>query len=210
MILRTLKDCTVLQNIPLSDDWNEPSVPLPDSTEEWKELEKEAAQCVPVMLNGVRLDDGRKMINLLRMLCNKLSQGLTKAPDNCNNQVTMLELYHGLLVRLSATQSAHTAQSAVEDALFGSNSGDFKELALAVPKKVRMLPLASLTLYVTGNAAHAVIDQSHGYGLFRKSDSAGKPWIALTATTHERVNFTSRQAVKSVQVQIQEEKYPVY
>jgi hypothetical protein len=213
MMLRTLKDCTYLQNIPVDDSNN--MMIRPSTNDEWKELELEVAASIPIELNGMVLGatideknkghEGEKLLQLLQLLCNKLTQGLTKTPNNCYMQINSAELYRALLLRLSPKNSAATEFLQI-NSLIGS-----KELVVQVPKKpIKPLRNTSLVVYVSDNAVHAVIEHHHAYGLFRKSDSAGKPWIGLTAVTHERVNLSTGISVRRVAVEVHEEKFSIY
>lgn len=213
MLLRTLKDCPQIRNIPI-DNTNSMTV-LPGTSSGWKELELEVATNTPVELNGMmfgadideknRKPEGEKLLLILQLMCNKLTQGLTKEVANCFIQTSSEELYQALLVRLSPKNSAATASFHV-NALIGS-----KELIVQVPKKpVKPVRSPSLVVFVSDNAVHALIEHHHAYGLFRKSDSAGKPWIGLTAVTYERVNLSSGASVRRVALQIHEEKFSMY
>lgn len=203
MVLRTLKDCSFLRHIPLND-----KLMIPNTEKEWNDLELEVAQSLD--LNGIELNGetltkkGFVVLELLQFLCNKLLQDLTQSLDNGQMQVSPSELYKALLVRLSPSKSAETTYSEINN-LVGSN-----DLALQVPKKaVNSVPKMSVVLYVADDVIHAVIDQYHAYGLFRKSDTASRPWIGLTACLHERVNFSSGESARSVSVQVHENKYPI-
>lgn len=210
-MLRTLKDCNFLNNIPV-DDRNFSLVP-PNRVDELKELGLEVASSIPFELNGMVLgisidekkknQEGKKLLELLILLCNKLTQKVTKPPDN--EKISSVELYRALLMRLSKKQSAETAYSQI-NAIIGCN-----ELIMRVPKKpIKQLRNSNLAVFVADNAVHAVVEHHHAYGLFRKSDSAGKPWIGLTATTHERVNLSTGISVRRVAVQIHDEKFSLY
>lgn len=210
MLLRTLKECTYLQNIPVHD-----MVVLPATDGERKELELEVAASVPIEFNGMILGadideknkrrEDKKLLQLLQLVCNRLTQGLTKNPSNCFMQIDSDELYRALLVRLSPKISAATTY-ALLNSLIGS-----KELSLQVPKKpIKPVRNTSLVVYVSDNSVHAVVEHHQAYGLFRKSDSAGKPWVGLTTVSHERVNLSTGISVRRVTVQIHEEKFSAY
>jgi hypothetical protein len=212
MLLRTFKDCTYLQHIPV--DHTNSMVAVPSTDAEWKELELEVAASIPIEVNGVMLGagvdeknkkyEGKKLLQLLYLLCNKLTHGLTKKSDS-DKQVNSYELYRALLVRLSPKNTAGTAYFLV-NSLIGS-----KELVLQVPKKPIKAPrITSLVVYVSDDAVHGIVEHENSYGLFRKSDSAGKPWIGLTAGSHERVNLSTGKSVRRLAVHIHEERFSVF
>jgi hypothetical protein len=214
MLIRTLKECSMLQNIPLGNTILTSDYPkTPDA---WKELELDVAASVPMELNGILLGattsnekekrrEGEKLLQLLPLLCNKLVQGLKPDENSPQKRITSDEIYHSLLVRLSSKRNASITFSQV-NMFIGS-----KELVLQVPKKpIKPLRDSNLAVYISNNAVHAVVEHQYAIGLFRKSDSAGRPWIGLTASIRERVNLSTGQSVSRISLQIHEEKAAIY
>jgi hypothetical protein len=213
MLLRTLKDCSFLQHMVVNDSNSRVIVPRTDV--EWKELEQEIACSIPFQLNGMvfgadieeknRKYEGDKLLQLLQLLCNKLTQKLTKTLDNNFTKLSADELYRELLVRLSPRNGNSTGFYLVSS-LIGS-----KELMMQVPKKpIRPLRMPNLVVYASDNAIHVILEHYQTYGLFRKSDAAGRPWIGLTTVYHERANLSTAASVRRVDVQIHEEKFTPY
>lgn len=216
MLLRTLRDCPFLQSISV-DDTNS-KMHIPHSSAEWKELENEVASSIPMELNGImfgaNVDDknkvyeGERFLQLLHLLCIRLTQSAaasTVDKHNNNNRMNPDDLYKALLVRLSPKNGTSTGYSLV-NRLIGS-----KELVVQVPKKpIRPVSRPSLVIYASGSNIHAIVDHHQTYGLYRKSDAAGKPWIGLTTIYHERVNLSSGKSVRRVNVQVHEEKFSPY
>jgi hypothetical protein len=215
MLIRTLKECTLLQNIPIDD--NIFNAEYPNSTEAWDELKLDVVNNIPLELNGVLLGtttgidnekrlEGEKVIQLLPLLCNKLVHGIHVDENNhSKKRITSDELYHTLLLRLSQKRNS-TITFAQVTKLLG-----IKDLALQVPKRpVKPLQHSNLVVYISDNAIHAIMEHQYAIGLFRKSDSAGRPWIGLTASIHERINISTNQSVRNINLQIHEEKATVY
>jgi hypothetical protein len=231
MLIRTLKESTLLQNLPIEDVIF--SAEYPNTVESWNELKMDVAGNIPIELNSAVLgasasnehekqQEGEKLLQLLPLLCNKLVQGVSNDENKLKKRITSEELYHTMLLRLS-----HKRNSAIVFAQLNKVLGS-KDLALQVPKRpIKPLQHSNLIVYVSDNAIHAVMEHQYAIGLFRKSDSAGRPWIGLTATIRERINLsndnsastssygtttTSSQpaAVRYITLQIHEEKAALY
>ena len=219
MLIRTLKECALLQNIQVDETIF--NADYPHTTEAWNELKQDVASNIPIELNGALLgattsndtekrQEGEKLLHLLPLLCNKLVQGVTSDENSSQKRITSDELYHTLLLRLSQKRN-----SAITFAQLNKLLGS-KDLALQVPKRpVKPLHHSNLIVYISDNAIHAVMEHQYAIGLFRKSDSAGRPWIGLTATIRERINISNSTpvnpaAVRSITLQIHEEKAAVY
>ena len=219
MLIRTLKECALLQNIPVDETIFNSEYPC--TPEAWNELKQDVASNIPVELNGALMgadtsndtekrQEGEKLLHLLPLLCNKLVQGVTNDENSSQKRITSDELYRTLLLRLSQKRN-----SAITFAQLNKVLGS-KDLALQVPKRpLKPLQHSNLIVHVSDNAIHAVMEHQFAIGLFRKSDSAGRPWIGLTATIHERINVststtTNPAAVRCITLQIHEEKAAVY
>jgi hypothetical protein len=219
MLIRTLKECALLQNIPVDETIFNSD--YPNTAEAWNELKQDVASNIPVELNGALMgaatcndtekrQEGEKLLHLLPLLCNKLVQGVTSDENSSQKRITSDELYRTLLLRLSPKRN-----SAITFAQLNKVLGS-KDLALQVPKRpVKPLQHSNLIVYISDNAIHAVMEHQYAIGLFRKSDSAGRPWIGLTATIRERMNVststaTNPAAVRYITLQIHEEKAAVY
>lgn len=219
MLLRTLKECALLQNIPVEESIFNSD--YPNTTEAWNELKQDVASNIPMELNGALLgavigndtekrQEGEKLLQLLPLLCNKLVQGITSDENSSQKRITSDELYHTILLRLS-----HKRNAAITFAQLNKVLGS-KDLALQVPKRpVKPLEHSNFVVYISDNAIHAVMEHQYAIGLFRKSDSAGRPWVGLTATIRERINIskstaTNPVAVRYIALQIHEEKAVVY
>jgi hypothetical protein len=133
-------------------------------------------------------------------------QGINSDENNdIQKRLTSDELYRTLLLRLSQKRNSTIAFAQVNKVL-GS-----KDLAIQVPKRsVKPLRHSNLVVYIADNAIHAIMEHQYAIGLFRKSDSAGRPWIGLTASIHERINLSTNRAVRNITLQIHEEKAAVY
>lgn len=221
MLIRTLKDCTLLQNIPVEESIFNADYPM--TTEAWNELKQDVASNIPIELNGALMgaassndtekrQEGEKLLHLLPLLCNKLVQGVTMDENSAQRRITSDELHQILLLRLSQKRN-----SAITFAQLNKVLGS-KDLALQVPKRpIKPLQHSNLVVYISDNAIHAVMEHQYAIGLFRKSDSAGRPWIGLTASIRERINLsksttpnTHPAAVRYITLQIHEEKAVVY
>jgi hypothetical protein len=182
---------------------------------------QDVASNIPIELNGALLgastsndiekrQEGEKLLYLLPLLCNKLVQGVTADENNSQKRITSDELHHILLLRLSQKRN-----SAITFAQLNKVLGS-KDLALQVPKRpVKPLQHSNLVVYISDNAIHAVMEHQYAIGLFRKSDSAGRPWIGLTASIRERINLSKSTighpaAVRYITLQVHEEKAAVY
>ena len=219
MLIRTLKECAMLQNVPVEDTIF--NADYPTTTEAWNELKQDIISNIPIELNGALIgaattndtekrQEGEKLLQLLPLLCNKLVQGVTSDENSSQKRITSDELCHTLLLRLSQKRNSATTFAQLNKVL-GS-----KDLALQVPKRpVKPLHHSSLVVYISDNAIHAVMEHQFAVGLFRKSDSAGRPWIGLTASFRERINLSKSTnanpvAVRCITLQIHEEKAAVY
>lgn len=213
MLLRTLKDFTILKNLPVYEQYS--NMILPTSEGEWLALEKEVAGSLPIEMNGMmfganmhtdreHIREGKKFLQLTRLLCNKLTQELKNTPGS--HYMSSDDLYQALMMRLAPGNSSATAYNHLQPILDIEN----KELIVDAPeyKKVALMKPAPtrLTLYVVEGVVHATFEQAHAFGLFRKSDALPRPWVSLTATTHERINLSTQQAVRRVSVQVHDEK----
>jgi hypothetical protein len=214
MLIRTLKECSMLQNISVDDAAY--TVDCQKTTHAWKELEQEVAASIPVEFNGIHLggetsnekekrQEGEKLLHILPLLCNKLVQSLRMSSGK-QKKLTSEELYQLLLVRFSSKRNAAMIFAQVNQ-LIGS-----KELVLQIPKKpIKPVPVPKVMVYTSDGAVHALIENACAIGLFRKSDSAGRPWVGLTAVYKERVNLSvPGQSVRRIALQIHEEKVAVY
>lgn len=214
MLIRTLKECSMLQNI--SVDEADILVDYPKTNNAWKELEQEVAASIPVDFNGIRLGvgvsnekekrrEGENLLHILPLLCNKLIQSLY-ASHSTQKKLTSDELYQLLLLRFSGRRNSAMIFAQVNQ-LMGS-----KELVLQVPKKpIKPVPEPKVMVYTSNGAVHAIVEHACAIGLFRKSDSAGRPWVGLTAVYKERVNLSvPGQSVRRIALHIHEEKVAVY
>jgi hypothetical protein len=214
MLIRTLKECSVLQNIPVDDA--AVSADFPKTNHAWKELEQEVAASIPIEFNGIHLGDkvsnekekrreGEKLLHILPLLCNKMIQSM-RMNEAKQTKLTSEELYQLLLIRFSSKRNAAMILAQVNH-LIGS-----KELVLQVPKKpIKPVPEPKVMIYTSNGAVHAIVEHACAIGLFRKSDSAGRPWVGLTAVYRERVNLSvPGQSVRRVALQIHEEKVALY
>jgi hypothetical protein len=200
MLLRTLKGCSWFNNIPVTKE----NLQYPTSEKEMEALEVAVADSMPIIVNEMELNGERKhhkleKLELVEILCHKLAQGLPS-----NTDTTADDLYLEVLVRLAP--SVTLVQSVLTDIL-----GAPKELTVDLPKKpVVPIPRPSLKLYADGTSVHAVFDHYYGLGLFRKSDVITKPWVGVTAHSHSRINLTTGTFVRSISLEIHEDRYSVY
>jgi len=211
MLLRTLTQSAYLSNISIPQH----ELQFPSTIAECEMLEKEVAGSLPITLNGMELGTniveeaqkarvGKTLLMHLRILCNKIAASLPSS----DTQITSDELYYDVLMRLAPSRGATTAFQRIHMVAGGS-----KDLVVEQPKKKPVKPTkpTSLIMYVTDGQVHCVVQQHHAYGLYRKSDSVmGKPWIGLTASTHERMNLSTGAGVRELNVQIHEERFLMY
>ena len=229
MMLRTLQNNKTLSAIPVVDQ--PPMVP-PSSPEEWSVLEQAVGQTVPINLNGMLIGaptspaaspervarEGKKFLQLLRLLCQRLAIGLQQSERNNNNNthptttLTAVELYQCVLLRLAKEPSAETAMDVLRPILAATPA-----LQLAVPttkRKTVVQPTTTvtttptlLTLYVADGYAHCTVQHVHSLGLFRpQQDAPSRPFVSLTAKTHERANLTTDKGIQHVSVNVLDDK----
>jgi hypothetical protein len=210
MLLRTLTQCSYLRHVPIPQQ----ELQFPSTMAECKLLDDEVMGHLPVIFNGTELgagatDEGQKMragktlLMHLRILCNKIASSLPAS----DTQITSDELYYDVLMRLAPSRGIKVAFQRI-----CMVAGDSKDLLVEQPTKpVKPIKPTSLILYVTDGHVHCVVQQHHAFGLYRKSDSVmGKPWIGMTASTHERVNLSTGIGVRELNVQIHEERFLMY
>jgi len=209
MLLRTLTQCSYLSHVNLPQN----DLQFPASVYECQALENEVARSLPVSFNGTVLGDGideaakvragKTLLMHLRILCNKIATSLPAS----DTQITSDELYYDVLMRLEPSRGASTAFQRIH-MIAGGN----KDLVVQAPSKpIKHVEPTSLVLYVSDGHVHCVVQQQHPYGLYRKSDSVtGKPWIGMTAYTHERVNLSTGRGIRELHVQVHEERFLMY
>lgn len=210
MLLRTLMQCSYLSHVLVPQQ----ELQFPSTIAECKALDKEVAGSLPVTFNGMELGTdaldkaqkarvGKTLLMHLRILCNKIAASLPPS----DTQITSDELYYDVLMRLAPSRGATIAYQRINMVAGGS-----KDLVVEQPKKpIKPIKPTSLILYVTDGQVHCVVQQQHAFGLYRKSDSVtGKPWIGLTASTHERMNLSTGAGVRELNVQIHEERFLMY
>ena len=210
MLLRTLTQSSYLSHvsIPLQE------LQFPSTMAECKSLDNEVMGSMPVIFNGMELgasdlDEaqnqraGKTLLMHLRILCNKSTSSLPPS----DTQISSDELYYDVLMRLAPSRGISAAFQRIYMVAGGS-----KDLVVERPKiPIKPIKPTSLILYVTDGQVHCVVQQHHAFGLYRKSDAVtGKPWIGLTASTHERVNLSTGAGVRELHVQVHEERFLMY
>jgi len=212
MLLRTLHHCSYLKHIPIPTQ-QQHELQFPSTMTECQQLETEVARNLPVSFNGMLLGNvdgngnkerqGKNLLLHLRILCNKIAASLPVS----DTQITSDELYYDLLLRLAPSRGASVSFQRLHLVAGGS-----KDLVVQRPQKpVHPLEPTSLDLYVSSEQVHAVLRQQHAYGLYRKSDAVnGKPWVGLTARTHERVNLSTGASVRELHFDVHEERFLMY
>jgi hypothetical protein len=212
MIVRTVKECNYLRNIPLEASSN-PVVPNTELA--WEGLEQELARSGPIELNGVTLNhrnDAQKQSSANATLVRGASEATSVLPKLCSKLVEELQkqsgdggggggggaipplnftgksLYRQLLLRLQPSARCTDAYfqihsvMACTDLLVQQIDSQNSNNTKKNKKKDEKKPVTQLTLYVADDAVHCIITTRHRYGLFRKSD--------LTTANKPWVNLT--------------------
>ena len=205
----------MLHNIPVDEATY--TADYPKTNHGWKELEQDVVASIPIELNNIQMgskvsnekekrQEGEKLLQMLPLLCNKLVQSMRANDNQQTKRLSSDELYQLLLLRFSSKRNTSMIFAKVNQ-LIGS-----KELMLQIPKKpIKPVPEPKVMVYSSDGAVHAITEHACPIGLFRKSDSAGRPWIGLTAVYRERVNLSDPgQYVRRISLQIHEEKVAVY
>jgi hypothetical protein len=212
MMIRTLKDCPRLRNIPLNPLGHDLA-----KSQQCMDLEREVAT-TELIVNGVPIGPkvaakdllarpNREQLAILKKLCHHLVTASTAAmiyPVEDGHMINTDKIYRELVVRLARTPAS-------ADAYFQLNSIlCCADLALQPPKKSQP-QFTDLSIYQSSGMIHAVTTTRHPYGLFRKSDLAPsnvggtkRPWIRILAIVVERVNLTTGASVRHCSVQVQE------
>lgn len=208
MVLRTLRDWTRLQHIQVDNE--QFPIGFEKEMESYEELKQEVIHNLPISMNGAlfgrgckddsqRNTEGKRFLKLLFLLCEKIAITANAHSQN-DESMTAENLFHSILVRLSPSRSAAVAEAYAKPLVDLEND----ELVLSVPayKKVAFMKPApaSIVLYETNGSVHAVVEHAHAYGMFRRADAITRPWISVTMKTHERVNLTSNQSIRSIDV----------
>ena len=143
-------------------------------------------------------NDLKEIPAVLREVCSRL----VRNPEVTNGP-SEYELYVEVLVRLSKLQSSQDSHAQLTAYLASP-----PDLNVHVPKKPwKPLGRTQVWLYVSDGYIHFQCKSHHAYGLFRSSDTVNRPWIGLTATVHERINFTTGASVDRITVEVHEDKY---
>lgn len=193
MMIRAMKDCRRLSNIPISPLDTKPLLIKSDT--EWKEVETECSKS-KITLNGITFTgrDERKRreaMEIFKKLCEKITEGIELSSE---------QLFQELLVRMGRDSMTEDIFSQIEGIL------GCPDLVITPPKKATALPI-ELNLYESGGSVHAVCWMRHLCALFRKSDlSVGqkRPWIRLTLIVYERVNISSGMSTRCCSVEVME------
>jgi len=193
MMMKAMKDCRRLSNIPIRSLDTKPLLIKSDT--EWKELETEVSKS-KITLNGITFTgrDERKRreaMQILKKLCEKITEEIELSSE---------QLFQELLVRMGRDTMTEDIFSQI-DAILGC-----PDLAITPPKKTTALPI-ELNLYESGGSVHAVCWMRHLCALFRKSDlSVGqkRPWVRLTLIVYERVNVCTGQSTRCCSVEVME------
>jgi hypothetical protein len=197
MALKAMKLCSYLQHMPLHSTYPED---LDVDDIEWKELEHQVC-CSRLQINGIVIGEGTATASRTEV-CRILQKVCTKLAANCTDMSTHT-LYHALIVRLAGKASLVDSYLRLKGCLATP-----QVVSLQAPKEIsNTMQTITVTVFESDSTIHATFTHYHDFGLHRlceDSDSSNtnnnKPWIKFSATVYERVNLSTGDAVRKMEL----------
>ena len=199
MVLRSLKDVNFLSFIPLE-------APVVRNGVSVSELET-GAYMEKVVLNGTLLSPPTQDTDIKNIGTNSgcvmIIKGLTKALSKTSD-LDQNSLYKQVLLRLAKSFASEDIYDLI-NSMMGSEELIVKTLSSDHSIKNRNKGESSgdpsdLRLYNSGGQIHMIVDSTFNFGLFRKGETTGRPWILIECKVHERTNLSNNECFRSLNV----------